>query len=107
MLISNPLVSELFGPTALRLGAVMGGALVGLTLVVRLRFWRLGQNVLFQRWRTWAVIAPVYLFAILSGSITTLILVTFLVFQGLREYAGLVGLPGAYRWVLLTMGIIT
>jgi len=52
------------------------------------------------------VIAPIYLFAVLSGQITTLLLVTFLVFQGLREYAHLVDLPRTYRWVLIGMGVI-
>ena len=106
MLISSPLDSELFLPTAYRLAGLLGGILVALLFLARNRLRRLNEDVLFQRWRTWVVIAPIYLFAVLSGPITTLLLVTFLVFQGLREYARLVGLPRNYRWVLLAMGVI-
>src|SRR5436190_13710315 len=43
---------------------------------------------------------------ILSGELTALLLVTVLVFQGLREYGELVGLPETYRRVLLGPGLL-
>jgi phosphatidate cytidylyltransferase len=53
----------------------------------------------------WAVIAPVYGIALLAGELTVLILVLFLVFQGMREYASLVGLPNSYRRILVLAGL--
>jgi phosphatidate cytidylyltransferase len=39
--------------------------------------------------------------------VTTLLLVAFLVFQGLREYGRLVGLPASYQRTLLAMGLLS
>ena len=87
-------------------GGLLGSILLVQVVLVRFRVSRLKGNVLFQRWRTWAVIAPVYAFAVLSGELTTLLLITVLVFQGLREYAALVGLPTSYTRILLALGVI-
>lgn len=106
MLIANPLDSALLLPTAYRLAALLGAILPVLLFLSRRRLRQLNQDVLFRRWRTWTLIAPIYLLAVLSGQVTTLLLVTFLTVQGLREYAHLVGLPTRYRWVLLGMGLL-
>jgi len=105
-MFTNPLDNVLLAPTVYRLGPILGVTLVVLLFAARHRLRRLWDNVLFQRWRTWAVIAPIYLLAILSGQVPTLLLVTFLTVQGLREYAQLVGLPTRYRYVLLAMGLL-
>jgi len=95
----------LLRPTLIVVGGILGLALV-LLLVKERRYLReLHRRELFRRLLTWAVIAPVYTLAVLSGSIPTLLMVCLMVFQGLREYATLVGLPRAYRWVLLGMGL--
>jgi phosphatidate cytidylyltransferase len=75
--------------------------------IVRLDVGRLMGHVLFRRWRTWAVIAPLYVLCVLGGQVTTLLLVAFLVFQGLREYGRLVGLPASYQRTLLAMGLLS
>jgi phosphatidate cytidylyltransferase len=105
-MFTNPLDNVLLAPTVYRLGPILGVTLVVLLFAARHRLRHLWDNVLFQRWRTWAVIAPIYLLAILSGQVPTLLLVTFLTVQGLREYAQLVGLPTRYRYVLLAMGLL-
>ena len=105
-MISNPFESELFLPTAFRLGALLGLGLLVLLLRARLRPGRLVQDVLFVRWRTWLFIAPAYLGAVLGGQVPTAILAGMLGFQALREYAHLVGLPPKYRAVLLTLGVL-
>ena len=105
-LITNPLDSDLFLPTIFRLGGLLGGALVVLLVLSRGNPRRLMNNVLFQRWKTWAIIAPIYLLAVLSGEFPTTLMVTLLIALGLREYASLVGLPTNYRWVLMAMGIV-
>ncbi|OGQ79922.1 MAG: hypothetical protein A3F90_01310 [Deltaproteobacteria bacterium RIFCSPLOWO2_12_FULL_60_19] len=106
MLFSNPFESELFLPTAYRLAALLGLGLLVILVHGRRRLGHLKEDVLFVRWRTWAVIAPTYLLAVLGGEITTATLVTLLGFQALREYADLVQLPPKYRAVLLAFGLL-
>jgi phosphatidate cytidylyltransferase len=60
---------------------------------------------LFARWKVWAGIAPLYTLAVLGGSLPWLALVSLLVWQGLREFGRLVGLPPLYRRVLLALGL--
>lgn len=105
-MISNPLDSPYFLPTLGRVVAIMVPALLVLLALVRFHASRLRGNVLFARWRVWAVIAPIYGLAVLSGSFALLLLLTFLVVQGLREYCALVKLPRDYRRVLIALGLI-
>lgn len=106
MLISNPADNPLFLPTALLLVALLLATLLALLVVVHWRLAVLRDSVLFQRWRVWAIIAPIYSLALFCGTITTLTLLTFLIAQGLREYVGLVALPRAYARVLLVAGLV-
>ena len=93
-------------PTLEVVGGILGLALVLLLITERRDLRELHRRELFKRLLTWAIIAPVYTLAVLSGPIPALLLVCLMVFQGLREYATLVGLPRAYRWVLLGMGLL-
>ena len=93
-------------PTLEVVGGILGLALVLLLIKERRYLRELHRRELFKRLLTWAIIAPVYTLAVLSGPIPALLLVCLMVFQGLREYATLVGLPRAYRWVLLGMGLL-
>jgi phosphatidate cytidylyltransferase len=106
MLFSNPFESELFVPTVYRLAALLALGLLVLLIRGRRQLRQLKEDVLFVRWRTWLVIAPTYVLAVLSGQITTAILAAFLGFEALREYAHLVRLPQKYRVVLLGFGLI-
>jgi phosphatidate cytidylyltransferase len=104
-MISNPLADPLAGPTALVVVGVLG---VGLALVVvaqRRQRRQPSSSVLFQRWAVWAVIAPLYALAVLSGPVPLLILFSVLVVQALREYGRLVGLPPLYQAVLIGAGL--
>lgn len=106
-MIESPFADPLFGRTAMTLGGVL---LAGLLLVLaaeRRHLGQLHQRVLFQRWAVWAAIAPVYSLAVLSGHMAMLLLVGLIVWQGLREYARLVGLPTLYQTVLLVFAVIT
>ncbi|MBS3955171.1 MAG: phosphatidate cytidylyltransferase [Methylomicrobium sp.] len=104
-LITNPIASPWFAPAGYRILILLGLSLV-LILFVRRKSWRtLFHEPLFIKWRTWAAIAPVYLCAVLSGPVGVGLLVLALTWQGLREYAGLVGLVKNYRDVLLLMGL--
>jgi phosphatidate cytidylyltransferase len=106
MLISNPVHNSLFRPTAIIVMAFLVATLLLLLVGSRFDLHRLRASSLFRRWRVWAIIAPVYSLALFTGEVTTLILVSFLIFQGLREYAGLVTLPVDYRRILLVAGLL-
>jgi phosphatidate cytidylyltransferase len=103
--ISNPLASPLFVPTAAVVGGLLGVALLLLLVVERRQLGELRRSVLFQRWAVWALIAPLYSLAFLGGSLPALGLVSLIVAQALREYSRLVQLPSLYEWVLLAMGL--
>ena len=106
-IVQNPLANPLFLPTLYVAGGMLGGTLLALLLIARFDLRKLRESVLFQRWRVWAAIAPLFGLAVLGGTLPLLLLVSFLVFQGLREYAKLVKLPGAYEKVLLVAGLVT
>lgn len=105
-MFTNPLESALFLPTAYRLVALLGGVLIILLILSKGNVKELVKNSLFQRWRVWVVIAPIFLISVLSGTVTTAIFITAITVQGLREYARLVELPQSYRRVLIFAGLI-
>jgi len=106
MWLSNPIVDPLFWSFLKVAGSALGVALV-ILLVLEWRHLReLHRRELFRRLFTWACIALLYSATILSGRIPVLLLTCLMIFQGLREYATLVGLPRIYRWVLIGMGVL-
>lgn len=107
MWISNPFADPLLLPALKVVGGILGTAILALLIVERHHLGELHRRELFKRWRTWVVIAPLYGLAILAGKVTVLLLVGCLVFQGLREFARLVGLPKPYYWGLLAAGVLT
>jgi phosphatidate cytidylyltransferase len=106
MLISNPVHNPSFFPTLWVVGGFLGGSFLLLLLITRGDVQRLGRSVLFERWRVWAIIAPIYGLALFCGRLTTLLLLEILIFQGLREYSRLVRLPRAYERILLATGLL-
>ena len=102
-MISNPLADALFWPT---LAVLAGVLLAGRVLVLLAGRRHLSENVLLQRWSVWALIAPLYALAVLSGSIPLLVLISVVVVQALREYSRLVGLPARYARVLVLAGLM-
>ncbi|MBI4311537.1 MAG: phosphatidate cytidylyltransferase [Chloroflexi bacterium] len=106
MWLVNPLDSPLLWRTALVVGGILGGGLLAILLRERRRLSQWRRSELFQRLLTWAWIAPLYALAVLGGRLTTLLFVSLMVIQGLREYASLAGLPKTYRLVLLALGLL-
>ncbi len=106
MWILNPLDHPLFMPTVIRLGGFLVIGLAVLLFVERHRLREFRSNVLFRRWRTWLVIAVVFVAGTLSGPLPLVLLVGGMIYQALREYADLAGLPPDYRRVLLVMGLL-
>ena len=104
--LANPLSDPNLMPTAIRLGGLFLVALLGILVVVKGRLDALGSNVLYQRWRTWAMIAPLYLMGALSGGLPATLFTLLLTFQGAREFAHLTALPKRYRSVLYGMSLL-
>lgn len=102
----NPIETELFLPTAYTVGGMLAVALAVLVIRHRGRWNGLKNDVLFYRWRTWSVIAPVYALAVLGGQVPTVLMVSLLIVQGLREYGRLVELPPPYFIFLLVTGAV-
>jgi phosphatidate cytidylyltransferase len=95
----------LFVPAAMRVSIALGSALAAIVAVERRHLRELGDRVLFVRWRTWAITAPIFGFAAMGPAGAAVALVAALSFQGMREYATLVGLPKPYRTALLIAGV--
>jgi phosphatidate cytidylyltransferase len=106
MLLANPLADPLFQRTAITLGLILGAGLLLLLVVERHHLAELHRRTLFQRWAVWAIIAPLFSLAVLSGQLPMLALTALIVWQGLREYARLVGLPRLYQVVLFSLGLL-
>ncbi len=106
MSYENPFTDPLFASTVTRLGIIFGVAFLAIIMVVRGQIGKLGQNILFKRWRTWFVITPIYVLSVLSGPIPTLVFALALTLQGVREYAQVTNLPKSYRRVLYSMAVL-
>jgi phosphatidate cytidylyltransferase len=60
----------------------------------------LSASVLFRRWRTWLLIAPLFSLVVLSGPLAVAAFAIAAAVQGSREYARLAGLVRADRLML-------
>ena len=79
-------MSDLLVPSAQRVGLALAGGLGAVVLAERRRLRDLASSVLFVRWRTWAITAPIFGAAVLWSSWGSLALVSHLVqAQALRQ----------------------
>lgn len=98
-------MSDLLIPSAQRVGLALAGGLGAVVLAERRRLRDLASSVLFVRWRTWAITAPIFGAAVLWSPWGSLALVSLLSWQGLREYGRIVGLPRPYRLPMYAAGL--
>lgn len=105
MLLSNPIASPMWPTLGWTFFGLFGGSLIALLITVRGQGSQLADSVLFQRWRTWIVIAPIFSLAALGGPLTTAGFAAALAVQASREYAALVGLRPVDRAVLICAAI--
>jgi phosphatidate cytidylyltransferase len=114
--VTNPLANRLFLPFAALLLALLGCAAAILLIVQYVRQALAGdivqtsgvvQHLLWQRYRTWAVIGILFAAAVFCGPLVMAALCTFLCWQGTREYALLTDLPMGYQIALLSGGLLT
>jgi phosphatidate cytidylyltransferase len=95
---------ELLLPALLRLGVALLAGFVAILAVEAKRGRPLADSSLFQRWRTWLVILPVWLAAVVHPA-AALVLVVGLSVQAVREYATMVRLHVGARRLLLGVAI--
>jgi len=90
---------------ATRMSLALGGTL-GLIAIAERRHWKeMTRRVLFVRWRTWAITAPIFGLAVMGGRWAAVAFVEALTIVGLREYARIVNLPKRYRYAMYAAGI--
>jgi phosphatidate cytidylyltransferase len=105
MLLSNPLAHPFLMPLGWTLVGLFASSLVALLLTVRGRWQMLSGSVLFQRWRTWLLIAPLFSLVVLSGPLAVALFAAAAALQASREYARLAALPPIDRAVLLAASV--
>jgi phosphatidate cytidylyltransferase len=106
-IVNNPLDHELFAPTIVRVAVVLVAGLLVVVLVERKRFSELRRRPLFQKVFSWSVMAPTFLAAIFFGGVVGLLVIGYMIVQGLAEYSRLVGVLRRYAWLLVVAGILT
>jgi len=105
-MFSNPLAHPFFAPTAYRFAALLAVGLVMVLVLDRRNLWPPTDSVMLKKWFSWALITPVFGFAVLGGPAPMTLLVMAITTQGLWEYGRLVGLSRIYLGVLLLMGLL-
>ena len=107
MQLSNPLAHPFLAPLAWTLAGLFASSLMALLLTVRGQWRLLNESVLFQRWRTWLLIAPLYSLVVLRGPLAVAIFASIIATQCAREYARLTAMPVADRVVLFGCALAT
>jgi len=106
-MMHNPLLSPLFIPTVLRVAGLLlaGALLVAVAERRRLRHPRaIAESTLFKRVLSWALMAPTFMLGVFVGGPISLLVVLFLIVQGIREFATVTEMHPRYRLVLLGLG---
>lgn len=106
-LVDNPFDSALFVPTVIRVGCLLLGASMIVVALERGSVRRIRSSSLGAKIGSWWVMAPLYLAAVFVGGPVALLIIGFMVVQGLGEYSRLVGLSRRFAWVLLVAGLAT
>src|SRR5436190_20265235 len=105
MLLSNPLAHPFLVPLGWTFAALFGSSLVALLLTVHGHWQMLSASVLFQRWRTWLLIAPLFSLVVLAGPLAVALFAVAAALQGTREYARLTDLIHGDRALLFAASI--
>lgn len=97
--------SALFARSALTVSATLAGTLGLIVVAERHHLRELPRRVLFVRWRTWLLTAPLYGLAVVGGTWSSVLFVEVLAAVAIVEYARMTRLPAAYRNALLVAGL--
>lgn len=105
MLNAIAFAGDLALESATRMTVALGGALGLVAFAERRHLKQMTRRVLFVRWRTWAITAPIFGGAVMGGRWAAVGFVEALTIVGLLEYARIVSLPKRYTAAMLAAGI--
>lgn len=90
-----------------RFALALGGGLGLIVAAERHRLRSLPRSVLFLRWRTWAISAPLFALAASGPDMVGVLFVLGMSLQAAREFAKLADLPRRYRFVLYAACVVS
>src|SRR5258708_36142531 len=96
---------DLFVPAAERVTLALAGGLGLIVAAERRHLRQMTRRVLFVRWRTWAITAPLFGAAVMGPKWLGVTFVALLSLQGMREFAAVVDLPRRHRSGLYGAGL--
>ncbi len=101
-LFENPLSSPEFLPVAIRLAILFA---IGAAIIIPVSFHVKPsmKTELIQRYRSWAIIAPIFLVSVFCGTLPAAIVFGLILFQAVKEFAQITDLPRPYRLALVAM----
>src|SRR5579859_4125327 len=106
MLLSNPIASPLWPRLAVTFVALFGGSFLALLVQARGHLRKLAGSVLFTRWRTWVLIAPIFSVSALAGPLPLAVYAAVLAVVAAREYSQLLALMQRDRALLLVSAAV-
>ena len=97
----NPFGNDLFLPVLVRVVLLIVAGLAGVMLAQRRPLRVLRRSTFFSRTRTWFWMAPLFLVCVFTGGFVALLLATFVLVQGLSEFARIAGIDRRYALLLM------
>ncbi len=106
MMILNPLSHSLFSSLVCTFAALLGLGLSAISIAVSSKHESLFGNVLFLRWLSWALIAPITIFSVLSGAVPIACLTALITSIAVIEFCRITGRTRAEKLVLLIVSAL-
>lgn len=97
----NPFDNDLFLPVLARVVLLILAGLAGVILAQRRPLRVLRRSTFFSRTRTWFWMAPLFLVCVFTGGFVAFLLATFVLLQGLSEFARIAGIDRRYALLLM------
>jgi phosphatidate cytidylyltransferase len=102
----NPFDNDLFLPVLLRVVLLIAVGLAGVALAQRRPLRVLRRSTFFLRARTWLWMAPLFLVCVFTGGFVAFLLATFVLLQGLSEFARIAGIERRYALLLMLWSLV-
>jgi phosphatidate cytidylyltransferase len=102
----NPFDNDLFLPVLLRVVLLIVAGLAAVVLARRRPLRVLRRSTFFLRVRTWLWMAPLFLVCLFTGGFVAFLLATFVVLQGLSEFARIAGIQRRYALLLMLWSLV-
>ena len=102
----NPFDNDLFVPVLLRVVLLIVVGLAAVVLAQRRPLRVLRRSTFFLRARTWLWMAPLFLVCVFTGGFVAFLLATFVLLQGLSEFARIAGIERRYALLLMLWSLV-